>query len=140
MPVEITEAITPLVIWRKDYRADSGGPGKQRGGLGQVMEISNREPAPFGLFARYERVHYPPRGRDGGGNGANGRLTLVNTGEALRNKGFQVIPKGDRLLIEMPGGGGYGEPFERPPAAVAAARACPGTPACPGAGYAPAPR
>lgn len=120
VPVEITEAITPLVIWRKDYRADSGGPGKQRGGLGQVMEISNREPAPFGLFARYERVHYPPRGRDGGGNGANGRLTLVNTGEALRNKGFQVIPKGDRLLIEMPGGGGYGEPFERPPAAVAA--------------------
>ena len=120
VPVEITEAITPLVIWRKDYRADSGGPGKQRGGLGQVMEISSREPAPFGLFARYERVHYPPRGRDGGGNGANGRLTLVETGEALRNKGFQVIPKGERLLIEMPGGGGYGEPMERSPEAVAA--------------------
>lgn len=120
VPVEITEAITPLVIWRKDYREDSGGPGKQRGGLGQVMEISSREPAPFGLFARYERVHFPPRGRDGGGNGANGRLTLVNAGEILRNKGFQVIPKGDRLLIEMPGGGGYGEPFEREAAKVAA--------------------
>ena len=119
VPVEITEAITPLVIWRKDYRADSGGPGKQRGGLGQVMEISSRENAPFGLFARYERVHYPPRGRDGGGNGANGRLTL-NSGEVFRNKGFQVVPKGKRLLIEMPGGGGYGDPFTRQPEAVAA--------------------
>ncbi len=120
VPVEITEAITPLVIWRKDYRADSGGPGRQRGGLGQVMEISSRENADFGLFARYERVHYPPRGRDGGGNGANGRLTLKESGEVLRNKGFQVVPRGDRLMIEMPGGGGFGEAFEREPAKVAA--------------------
>ena len=120
VPVEVTEAITPLVIWRKDFRQDSGGPGRQRGGLGQVMEISNREPAPFGLFARYERVEYPPRGRDGGGNGANGRLTLREAGTVLQSKGFQVIPKGDRLLIEMPGGGGFGEPFDRAPEAVAA--------------------
>ncbi len=82
------------------------------------MEISSRENADFGLFARYERVHYPFRGRDGGGNGANGRLTLRESGQALRNKGFQVVPRGDRLLIEMPGG--YGEPFERAPASVAA--------------------
>ncbi len=120
VPVEVTEAITPLVIWRKDFRTDSGGPGKQRGGLGQVMEISSREPAPFGLFARYERVKYPPRGRDGGGNGANGRLTLREAGTVMQSKGFQVVPKGDRLLIEMPGGGGFGEAFERDPKAVAA--------------------
>lgn len=120
VPVEITEAITPLVIWRKDYRADSGGPGKQRGGLGQIMEISSRENAPFGLFARYERVHFPPRGREGGGNGANGKLTLKESGTALRNKGFQVVPRGERLLVEMPGGGGYGNPLERDPAKVAA--------------------
>ena len=84
------------------------------------MEISSRENADFGLFARYERVHYPPRGRDGGGNGANGRLTLKESGEVLRNKGFQVVPRGDRLMIEMPGGGGFGEAFEREPAKVAA--------------------
>jgi len=119
VPVEVTEAITPLVIWRKDYRADSGGPGRQRGGLGQVMEISSRENAPFGIFARYERVHYPPRGREGGGNGVNGRLTLKESSTVLRNKGFQIVPKGDRLLVEMPGGGGYGNPFDRDPAKVA---------------------
>ena len=65
-------------------------------------------------------MHYPPRGRDGGGNGANGRLTLKESGEVLRNKGFQVVPRGDRLMIEMPGGGGFGEAFEREPAKVAA--------------------
>ena len=39
VPVEATEAITPLVIWRKELRQDSGGAGRQRGGLGQVMEV-----------------------------------------------------------------------------------------------------
>ncbi len=119
VPVEITEAITPLVFWRKDFREDSGGAGCQRGGLGQVMIISNREKAPFGIFARYERVHFPPRGRDGGANGANGRLSLAS-GTILRNKGFQVVPEGDRLVVEMPGGGGYGDPASRDPARVAA--------------------
>src|ERR1700749_3365923 len=63
VPVEATEAITPLVIWRKELRQDSGGVGRQRGGLGQVMEISSREDAAFGIFARFERVKYPARGR-----------------------------------------------------------------------------
>ena len=65
VPVEITEAITPIVVWRKDYRTDSGGAGTQRGGLGQTMVIANREDAPFGIFAGFERVHFPARGRDG---------------------------------------------------------------------------
>ncbi len=119
VPVEITEAITPLVIWRKDFRADSGGPGRQRGGLGQVMEIASREPAPFGTFASFERVHFPARGRDGGLPGAKGRVRLAS-GEALRNKGFQVIPAGDRLIVEMPGGGGVGSPQTREPQRVVA--------------------
>ena len=118
VPVEITEAITPLVIWRKDLRTDSGGPGRQRGGLGQVMEIASREQASFGTFASFERVHFPARGRDGGAPGAKGRLRLAS-GEALRNKGFQVIPAGDRLIVEMPGGGGMGDPQTREPGLVA---------------------
>jgi N-methylhydantoinase B len=117
VPVEITEAITPVVIWRKDYRADSGGAGAQRGGLGQTMEITNREDGPFGIFARFERVHYPARGREGGGPGAKGRLRL-ESGKELRNKGLQVVPQGDRLIIEMPGGGGYGDPLDRAPESV----------------------
>lgn len=112
VPVEITEAITPLVVWKKELRANSGGAGRQRGGLGQTMELTNREDAPFGIFATFERVHFPPRGRNNGGNGSKGRISLAS-GKVLRNKGFQAIPKGERLIVEMPGGGGYGDPMAR---------------------------
>jgi N-methylhydantoinase B len=118
VPVEITEAITPIVIWRKDYRTDSGGAGKQRGGLGQTMVIANREAAPFGIFASFERVLFPARGRDGGGPGAKGRISLAS-GPVLRHKGFQVVPTEDQLIVEMPGGGGYGNPHARDPERVA---------------------
>ena len=120
VPVEATEAITPIVIWRKEFRQNSGGPGRYRGGLGQVMEIENREEVPFGIFATFERVHYPPRGRAGGSSGAKGRISLAKEKRDLRNKGFQIIPAGERLVIEMPGGGGIGVAFERDPSAVAA--------------------
>jgi N-methylhydantoinase B len=118
VPVEATEAIAPIVIWRKDYRPDSGGPGRQRGGLGQIMEISSREQAAFGIHAVFERVKHPARGRDNGLPGASGRLYLAS-GVALKSKGFQVIPAGERLIVEMPGGGGYGEPSTRNPQRVA---------------------
>src|SRR5580704_14016895 len=105
VPVEATEAITPLVIWRKELRQDSGGAGRQRGGLGQIMEIGSREDAAFGLFASFERVKYPARGRSGGGSGATGSVRLAS-GKELGSKGLQVVPAGDRLVVEMPGGGG----------------------------------
>jgi N-methylhydantoinase B len=117
VPVEATEAITPLVIWRKELRTDSGGVGRQRGGLGQVMEIASREQEPFGIFAGFERVKFPPRGRNGGGPGTRGRLSL-KSGEVLGPKGLRVVPPGDRLVIEMPGGGGMGIAAERDPARV----------------------
>jgi len=118
VPIEITEAITPLVVWRKELRRGSGGPGRQRGGLGQHMEIANRDGAAFGIQARFERGVYPARGRSGGEAGAKGRLSLA-TGASLAIKGLQIIPAGDRLIVEMPGGGGYGDPFARDPALVA---------------------
>jgi N-methylhydantoinase B len=118
VPVEITEAITPLVVWRKELRRGSGGAGRHRGGLGQSMEIGSREDAAFGIQARFERGVYPARGRHGGKPGATGQLGL-GSGTALKVKGFQVVPAGDRLLVEMPGGGGYGDPWERPPSLVA---------------------
>ena len=118
VPIEITEAITPLIVWRKELRRGSGGPGRQRGGLGQRMEIANRDDAAFGIQARFERGVYPARGRSGGEAGAKGRLSLA-TGASLAIKGLQIIPAGDRLIVEMPGGGGYGDPFTRDPALVA---------------------
>jgi N-methylhydantoinase B len=117
VPVEATEAITPLVIWRKELRPDSGGPGRQRGGLGQVMELGSREDAAFGIFARFERVTHPARGRHGGGPGGAGRLSLAS-GQVLKAKGLSVVPPDDRLIIEMPGGGGMGSASERDPEAI----------------------
>ena len=117
VPVEATEAITPLVIWRKELRQDSGGPGRQRGGLGQVMEIASREDAAFGIFAGFERVKYPARGRNGGAAGQRGGLSL-KSGTVLPPKGLAVVPSGDRLVVEMPGGGGMGPAAERDPEAV----------------------
>lgn len=117
VPVEATEAITPLVIWRKELRQDSGGAGQYRGGLGQVMEVGSREDAAFGIFARFERVQYPARGRNGGGPGAAGRLSL-KSGATLKAKGLGVVPPGDRLIVEMPGGGGMGPAAARDPDAV----------------------
>jgi N-methylhydantoinase B len=116
--IEVTEATTPLVIWKKELRTDSGGTGKLRGGLGQVMEIGSREDAPFAIFARFQRVDFPARGRNGGKDGAVGIVRLMSGG-MLKSRGNQVIPKGDRLIVEMPGGGGLGNAAERDPALVA---------------------
>ncbi len=117
-PVEINETVAPIVIWRKEYRRDSGGPGRHRGGAGQVMEIAHAEGAPFAVSTMFDRVVNPARGREGGGNGATGRVRLAS-GAELRAKGRQGVPAGARLVLEMPGGGGYGDPRERAPARVA---------------------
>jgi N-methylhydantoinase B len=117
--VEITEALTPLVVWRKELRPDSGGAGKRRGGLGQIMEVGSREKAPFALYAKFDRVDNPPRGRGGGRDGAAGRLSL-KSGKPLSAKGTQIIPTGERLFVEMPGGGGLGDPAARDPQDVLA--------------------
>ncbi len=119
MPVEANEAITPVVFWRKELRPDSGGAGARRGGLGQVIEIGGADGIPFDVLAMFERCRNPARGRAGGKGGAAGRVGLVS-GAVLRGKGRQSIPSGDRLLLALPGGGGYGDPFDRDAALVAA--------------------
>lgn len=112
IPIEITEAITPLVVWKKELRRDSGGAGEHRGGLGQIMVVANRESVSFSIFATFDRVAFPPRGRHGGLNGAHGSVRL-GSGATLNAKGRQVIPAGDTVVLEMPGGAGYGDPRSR---------------------------
>ncbi|MFQ5775613.1 MAG: hydantoinase B/oxoprolinase family protein [Kiloniellaceae bacterium] len=111
-PIEVNEAIAPIVIWRKEYRADSGGPGAHRGGAGQVMEIGHAEGAPFAISSMFDRVRHPARGRGGGRAGTCGRVRLAS-GAELRGKGRQTVPAGERLILEMPGGGGLGDPMRR---------------------------
>ena len=111
-PVEIAESQTPLIFWKKELRPDSGGAGRTRGGLGQIIEIGSGIDRPFDLLAAFDRIDHPPRGRDGGRNGAAGYVGL-KSGKKLRGKGFQEVPPGDRLVVLTPGGGGIGAPAER---------------------------
>src|SRR5690606_34036052 len=55
-PVEIAEQITPLLFWKKELRPDSGGAGRTRGGLGQIIEIESNVGEPFDLLAGFDRV------------------------------------------------------------------------------------
>jgi len=118
VPIEVNEAVSPILVWRKEYRQDSGGPGEFRGGLGQIMEVGTLDTAPFAISAYYDRIDHPPRGREGGHNGAAGTVTLKSGGK-LRGMGQQTVGQHDRVIISMPGGGGLGSPRRRAVEAVA---------------------
>lgn len=118
-PIEITESESPFVFWRKEYRPDSGGAGKYRGGVGQIIEVENREGTSFDMNAAHDRIVHPPRGTNGGKDGANGYLG-IGGGAPIGSKGRQPIPAGGRLVAHSPGGGGIGNPSDRDPEAIGA--------------------
>jgi N-methylhydantoinase B len=118
MPVEATENVAPVIFWTKELKPNSGGAGRTRGGMGQVMEIGTKGELEFAVNATFDRVANAPKGREGGKNGAAGVVHL-KSGPNLRTKGFQIIPDGERLVLELPGGAGMGEPTARDPALVA---------------------
>jgi N-methylhydantoinase B len=116
-PIEIAEAITPLIFWKKELRPDSGGAGRYRGGLGQSVEIARNDNLPFEFLAMVERIQHPARGSHGGKNGAAGYVGL-KSGKVLNGKGAQTIPAGDCLVVLTPGGGGIGDPQGREQSSV----------------------
>ncbi len=118
MSVEATEQVGPIVIWRKELRPDSGGSGEFRGGLGQVIELGPTEGYEFQFSAMFDRIENPARGRSGGSDGTPGAATLSN-GSPFNAKGKQLIPAGQRLTLELPGGGGFGDPNDRSEEAAA---------------------
>jgi N-methylhydantoinase B len=101
-PVEALESEFPVRVRELSVRAGSGGGGARRGGDGLAREIEALAPMRFTLIT--ERRRHPPRGRDGGGDGAPGR-NLLN-GAPLPSKTEGSLQPGDRLRIETPGGGG----------------------------------
>jgi N-methylhydantoinase B len=119
IPVEATESVAPVMFRRREFREGSGGTGRYRGGLGQVIELGGANGNPIALLCNFERIDNPARGRDGGGKGAPGRVSLVS-GRPIRAKGRQSVPGGDFIRLETPGGGGFGSPAERDPDQVAA--------------------
>ena len=117
MPVEATEQVGPVIIWRKELRPDSGGAGRYRGGLGQFMEVGAQEGHEFDLQAMFDRVTYPARGRRGGHEG--GATTIArDDGTAMKGKGKQFVSPGRTVQMAFPGGGGYGDPKDRAKADV----------------------
>lgn len=116
--LEILESANPLVFEQKEYRADSGGPGAVRGGLGQTIVVRHADPrAAMIIAAAFDRVVHPARGALGGQAGAGGALGLAS-GPSLRAKGRQLVPAGERLVVHTPGGGGLGYPARRDAARV----------------------
>ena len=103
-PIEALETEYPLRVRELALRRGSGGSGRHPGGDGIVREIEALEPARYTLIT--ERRRHPPRGRDGGNDGAPGR-NLLN-GDELPSKASGDLRLGDRLRIETPGGGGHG--------------------------------
>ncbi|MDH3667738.1 MAG: hydantoinase B/oxoprolinase family protein [Paracoccaceae bacterium] len=117
-PLEILEAAYPVKFTQWALRPDSGGQGRHRGGLGAIYEIELlEEEATCFLFG--DRGKFPPRGVVGGGDAAMTRFTFPRpdgpTHPPMASKIVDVpLKRGDRVRLETPGGGGYGDPADRP--------------------------
>ncbi|PYM54815.1 MAG: 5-oxoprolinase [Candidatus Rokuibacteriota bacterium] len=121
--VEVTEVRFPLFFARHEFRPDSGGDGKYRGGLGSVLDLHAEIAEPALANTAGDGIRYPPYGILGGKDGLPHRYRLRSRGRpdrALKTKEVGILVRpGDVFLVESGGGGGYGDPRER----TAAARA-----------------
>jgi N-methylhydantoinase B len=117
IPIEATESVAPVVFYRREFRESSGGAGEFRGGLGQVIELGGADATPLALLCNFERVRNPARGRSSGKPGAAGKVAL-RSGRPIRPKGRQTVPPRDAIRLELPGGGGFGDPRTRDPKRV----------------------
>jgi N-methylhydantoinase A len=122
IPIEMIESELPLTVLRYGVLPGTAGAGRHRGGAGLVREW--RVDCPDAVFtANLERFKFRPYGLAGGEPGAPGRLTLIRDGEAqsLPSKiGNVRLRRGDVIRLETSGGGGFGNPADRPAAEIAA--------------------
>ena len=113
VPVEVAEVAAPLIYHSKEFIPDSGGAGEYRGGLAQKIVIGSRINEAMSLSAAaFERLSSGPAGRQSGGAGAPGRVSITD-GTRITDKGNYTIPGGKKLVLETPGGGGFGDPNKR---------------------------
>ncbi|WP_125264572.1 hydantoinase B/oxoprolinase family protein [Streptomyces alboflavus] len=121
---EVLEWRLPVVLEEFAVRAGSGGDGRWRGGNGAVRRIRFREPMTVSTLSQHRVV--PPYGMAGGEPGAlgSGRVERAD-GSVVRLDGSDSADAGpgDVLVIETPGGGGYGPPAHEPPGPAAAPEA-----------------
>jgi N-methylhydantoinase B len=111
-PAEALEYAYPLRVRQYSLREASGGNGKHRGGDGIVREIEVLTDCAVTLLS--DRREYGPWGLSGGGDGARGTASVIRldgSADALPGKFSTRLRKGERIRIETPGGGGWGEPL-----------------------------
>ena len=120
-PLETVEADSGVLIRQYDLRPDSGGPGKWRGGVGQVITAEILRDGSTVLARGMERLRFPSFGVFGGKPGKPVRAFL-NRGQPDERELSKIdqlrVKAGDQVTFLMPGGGGYGDPYLRDPGKV----------------------
>jgi N-methylhydantoinase B len=114
VPAEVIESLSPVVLKKRQLRPDSGGAGMWRGGLGQLTEFARRGEGNWSVSSIADRTVYPAPGLVGGSMGAAGEL-LVSNGLRPNPKALVDLNAADVVHVNLPGGGGYGSPFQRDP-------------------------
>jgi N-methylhydantoinase B len=117
VPAEVIESLSPVVLKRRELRANSGGPGTWRGGLGQLTEFGRRGDGKWSVSSIADRTEFPAPGLMGGKQGAPGEVAL-DDGTRLHAKVLKDLQENDVVHVNLPGGGGYGDPFARDPQKV----------------------
>ena len=119
--IEFVEADSGVLFLEYDIRPDSGGPGRWRGGVGQMLTVKILRDGSVVIPRGMERLRFPPYGAVGG-KPAQPYRCLLNKGRAdekpLPKLDSLPIKKGDTVTMMMPGAGGYGDPYLRDPELV----------------------
>jgi N-methylhydantoinase B len=117
VPAEIIENVSPMLMEKRELVPDSGGPGKFRGGLGQEMVLRLRTKEPVVHSAMYDRLKFPALGFTGGKTGACGDFYLSD-GTRPHPKAKYLLSPEQKVILRLPGGGGFFSPLERDPELV----------------------
>jgi N-methylhydantoinase B len=112
VPAEVIESLSPVVLKRRQLRPDSGGAGTWRGGLGQLTEFTRRGAGKWSVSSIADRTEYAAPGLLGGQPGATGAVSLGD-GTRLHAKALMDLKAGEVVHVDLPGGGGYGDPLKR---------------------------
>jgi len=112
VPAEVIESLSPVVMKRRELRSDSGGAGEWRGGLGQLTEFARRGEGRWSVSSIADRTSYAAPGLLGGAAGATGEVTLGD-GTRLNAKALKDLKNREIVHVNLPGGGGYGDPLRR---------------------------
>jgi N-methylhydantoinase B len=111
VPIEVLENSAPVLVTEKSLRRGSGGKGKYTGGMGQRFSFKMIGTEPINISILTEKTVTVPRGLCGGADGASGAIRIIPE-RNLAPKGLDKLYPGDELILDVPGGGGFGVAFE----------------------------